>query len=360
MSNHVWGVNNYHTFKSYYILKSIILNQPFNFELVEKPFIDDYSADEAIVKIKRIGICGTDYHAFSGKQPFFSYPRVLGHELGAEIVALGSNNSENLKIGDKVSIEPYINCGVCDACNRGIINACENINVLGVHRDGGMTEMLKLPIHKIHKSDILSFDQLALVETLGIGYHAVERVNITHQDRVLIVGAGPIGLSAAQFAKQKGAEIYMADIHENRLDFVLKNKLAHHKIVVNNMLEEGYIREIMNGLLPTIILDATGNSKSMNNAFNLIAHGGKIAFLGLFQGEVTFNDPNFHKKEVTLFASRNSMPNDFKTIIKMMESGLIDTTPWISHRTSFEYLPQVFPEWLASHQEVIKGMVEMN
>jgi 2-desacetyl-2-hydroxyethyl bacteriochlorophyllide A dehydrogenase len=341
-------------------LKTIILNQAFNFEFVQKPIIDNYTSNEAIVKIKRIGICGTDYHAYAGNQPFFSYPRVLGHELGAEIVAIGSENPENLKIGDRVSVEPYINCGKCDACMRGVINACENINVLGVHKDGGMTEQIKVPIQKLHKSEILSFDQLALVETLGIGLHAVQRAKITKDDIVLVVGAGPIGLSASQFSKQTGAKVYIADVNENRLDFVINSNLAHHKVVVSGKLEAEYLREMMGGLLPTVILDATGNPNSMNNTLNLISHGGRIVFLGLFQGDIVFNDPNFHRREITLLASRNSLPKDFKTIIHLMETGEIDTNSWISHRTSFDKLPAVFPIWLNSQKEVIKGVVELD
>jgi 2-desacetyl-2-hydroxyethyl bacteriochlorophyllide A dehydrogenase len=341
-------------------LKTIILKEPFQLEFTQKNLIEKHSEDEAIVKIRRIGICGTDYHAYAGKQPFFTYPRVLGHELGAEIVSIDSDNDYNLKIGDKVSIEPYINCGQCDTCIRGFINACENLKVLGVHTDGGMTEFVKVPLRKLHKSDVLSFDQLALVEFLSIGLHAVHRAKITENDLVLIVGAGPIGLSAAQFAMLKNAKVLVADFNTKRLDFVMNKNLAHQTIEVKESLTADLLREQTGGLLPTVVLDATGNANSMNNCFNLVAHGGRIAFIGLFQGDVVFNDPNFHRREITLLASRNSLPEDFKTIIRLMENGEIDARTWISHRTSFDELPTVFSEWMNPESQIIKGIVELD
>ncbi len=313
-----------------------------------------------MVKIRRIGICGTDYHAFGGNQPFFSYPRVLGHELGAEIVALGGSLPETtLKIGDRVSVEPYLNCNDCQACRTGHPNCCERLRVLGVHTDGGMTEYINVPISKLHKSEILAYDQLALVETLGIGLHAANRAKLHAEDKVLIIGAGPIGLSVAQFCQLSGATVGVADRSESRLDFTRRHGISDLGIVVDQALTAEYLRKFYEGDLPTVIFDATGNRNSMFNAFNLIAHGGKIVFVGLFQGEVEFNDPNFHKREVTLMSSRNSLPAEFKEIISLMEAGRIDTAPWISHRTDLEHLSEIFPTFLKPDQHLIKAIVEV-
>lgn len=371
-------------------MKALILEKPFSFQLAEKELVEDLKPDEALIKIRKIGICGTDYHAFRGKQPFFSYPRILGHELGAEVVKIGSNtegvsNSKfqipdsnvhaheiwnlkpKIKIGDKVSLEPYLNCGTCQPCRNSKSNCCENLQVMGVHVDGGMTEYLKVPIRKLHRSKKLNFEQLALVETLSIGSHAVQRANVSAKDLVLVIGAGPIGLSVIQFAKLAGATIAVLDTNIQRLDFA-KNAFQTD---ISIELKDDFSPEILKGVLkkspfwrdleglPTVVFDATGNPNSMHNAFNYIAFGGKLVFVGLFIGDVTFHDPLFHRKEITLLASRNSLPIDFKKIIKLMESGNIDTTAWLTHRADFDAFPKVFNQWLDPASGVIKAMISL-
>ncbi|PWJ57976.1 alcohol dehydrogenase [Dyadobacter jejuensis] len=341
-------------------MKTIILNNPGELQIINRSELEAPLEGEAIIKIRRIGICGTDYHAFRGKQPFFSYPRVLGHEIGAEITAIGGSGKYlDLKVGDKVALEPYINCNDCQACRDGHINCCEKIQVMGVHADGGMTEYLKVPVRKLHASNLLSFDQLALVETLGIGLHAVNRASLSTTDKVLIIGAGPIGLSVAQFAKLKGGRIAMADRSKSRLKFVEDHQMTDTTIPVEDTLTSDYIRTFFDGDLPNVIIDASGNQASMLNTFNIAAHGAKIVFVGLFQGDVVFHDPNFHKRELTLLASRNAMPEDFKTIISLIESKQIDTLPWLSHRTTFEQLPTSFLSFLEPDQEVIKAIIDL-
>ena len=374
-------------------MKSLILEKPFSFQFAEHELNDDLKPNEALIKIRKIGICGTDYHAFRGKQPFFSYPRILGHELGAEVAKLGSNTKgvsdakfkvsdfnvntseiwnvkSEIKIGDKVSLEPYLNCGTCQPCQNGKSNCCENLQVMGVHVDGGMTEYLKVPIRKLHRSKKLNFEQLALVETLSIGSHAVQRANVSAKDLVLVIGAGPIGLSVIQFAKLAGATIVVLDTNTQRLDFAkkifqtdfsieLKDDFSPEILRAIEIPTKSGLRGVLNGNLPTIVFDATGNPDSMHNAFNYIAFGGKLVFVGLFIGDVTFHDPLFHRKEITLLASRNSLPMDFKNIIKYMESGKIDTSAWLTHRADFDALPSVFNQWLDPASGVIKAMVSM-
>ena len=339
-------------------MKSLRLNKPGEFEFINTDFTPVLAPNEALIKVHRIGICGTDYHAYRGKQPFFSYPRVLGHELGAEIVALGDAVA-TLQIGDKVSVEPYLNCGECHACKRGHINCCENIQVMGVHTDGGMAEFVKVPAHKLHVSSVLSYDQLALVETLGIGAHAVERAKVTQDDVVLIIGTGPIGLSVLEFAKIRKAKVVVMDMSQHRLDFATQEMGADLGILVNPEFTEDNLREALGGELPTAVFDATGNPASMMKAFSFVAFAGRLTFVGLFQGEVTFNDPLFHRREMTLLASRNSMPNNFKEIIDYMEKGLINTDLWITHRANFDEIPTAIEEWLNPASGVIKAVVSL-
>jgi len=338
-------------------LKTIILNKPQDLQLISRGFDDNLTENEALLKIHRIGICGTDYHAYRGRQPFFSYPRVLGHELGAEVIALGGGADENgIIIGDKVSVEPYINCGECQPCRNGKINCCESLKVLGVHIDGGMTEYLKVPVNKLHKSVLLGYEQLALVETLGIGSHAVQRANVNENDFVLVIGAGPIGLSVIQFAKIIGAKIIVMDSSKQRLDFANDAIRIDESIIAKDDFSADDLRKILKGNMPTVVFDATGNSQSMMMAFSYAAFGGKLVYVGLFQGEVTFFDPDFHRREITLLASRNALPTDFKHIIAKMESGQIKTKAWLTHEVAFDDLPTVFETWLDPKSRVIKAM----
>lgn len=312
---------------------------------------------EALVRVHRIGVCGTDLHAFAGKQPFFSYPRVLGHELGVEVVDPG-DEPNGLKIGDRCSVEPYLNCGRCIACRRGKPNCCAELKVLGVHVDGGMRPYFTLPARKLHPSAKLDYEQLALVETLGIGAHAVERAEVKGNDVVLVIGAGPIGLSVIQFVQVTGATLIVADVSETRLAFC-RDKLGVQHTIVPSVDVPGQLRLINDGDLPTVVIDATGNPKSMASSFELPCHGGRLVFVGLFQGDLTFNDPSFHRRELTVFASRNSLPGTFRDIIRWVEEGKIDTKPWITHRLNLASVPEVFPAEIAGNPAVLKAMIDV-
>ncbi len=337
-------------------MKALSLLTPLQFEYQEIAEDFNLEANEALVKVHKIGICGTDYHAYAGKQPFFSYPRILGHELGVEVVAVGADVSR-VKIGDKCAVEPYLNCGECWACKRGLSNCCENIKVMGVHTDGGMTELIKLPAEKLHVSDVLDYEALALVETLGIGAHAVARAAVNEQDTVLVIGAGPIGLAVMEFAKIRGAKVAVLDLNPNRLNFCVSNQKADIAIVADSDALAN-IKAAFDGNLPTIVFDATGNKHSMHNAFAYPASGGKLVFVGLYQGEYTFQDPDFHRRELTLFASRNSMPSDFTYIIKAIEEGKIDVQTWITHRITFEEVAEQLP-LLLQDASLVKAIISV-
>ncbi|MCB1130698.1 MAG: zinc-binding alcohol dehydrogenase family protein [Verrucomicrobiae bacterium] len=339
-------------------MHALILEKPGALKLVDVPEPADPGPGEAVVRVHRIGVCGTDIHAFSGKQPFFTYPRILGHELGLEVVVTG-DDVDHVKPGDRCSLEPYVNCGKCIACHRGRGNCCTHMQVIGVHIDGGMRERFVVPARKLHPSSQLSYEQLALVEPLGIGAHAVERAGLEEGEFALVIGAGPIGLATMQFALEKGARVIVLDINDGRLAFCRKQLGVPHAI---NGLDEDVIErlaEITSGDMPTAVFDATGSPRSMMASFDYPAHGGRLVFVGLFQGDVSFNDPNFHKRELTLMASRNAHPADFPRIIGLIESGRIDTTPWITHRGNFSEVPDLFPSWTNPETGVIKAMIEL-
>jgi 2-desacetyl-2-hydroxyethyl bacteriochlorophyllide A dehydrogenase len=340
-------------------MKAIRLEEPGRFAQVNLEAVSAaLNPDEALVRVHRIGVCGTDLHAFRGNQPFFSYPRILGHELGVEVLALGAPDG-GIRVGQYCAVEPYLNCGTCIACRRGKPNCCVKLSVLGVHTDGGMRETLVVPVRKLHSSKSLTVDQLALVETLAIGCHAVDRAALEKGEFVLVIGAGPIGLGVMQFAIEAGAQVIVLDINAQRLEFCRSRLSVPYTIDSSqeNVLEA--LATITAGDLPTAVFDATGNGRSMASAFAYPANGGRLIFVGLFQGDVTFNDPNFHRRELTILASRNARPDDFRRIISLIEAKRIDTSPWITHRASLTDVVTEFPLWTKPETGVIKAMIEV-
>lgn len=337
-------------------MKTIVLQEPGNFEQTQTEIDGRLAPDEALLKVHRIGICGTDLHAYQGEQPFFSYPRILGHELGVEVVEIG-DQVKNVSVGDRCSVEPYRYNPDDQAVRRGKPNCAEHISVLGVHEDGGMREYFKFPARFLHSSDSLRYEQLALVEPLGIGCHAVNRAGIAADDTVLVIGSGPIGLGALQFALATGADVAVMEIDPGRLDFCQQRFDLAGGINPKQQDADQRLRAAFGGDLPSVVLDATGNKHSMEQAIHYVAHGGRLVYVGLFQGDLTFHDPDFHKKELTLMASRNALASDFEQIIQAVEEGQIDTDPWITHRASFDEMIDEFDDWLDPESGVIKAMV---
>ncbi|MEP6755337.1 MAG: zinc-binding alcohol dehydrogenase family protein [Chthonomonadales bacterium] len=338
-------------------MKTLILDEPGRFRLTTTDPPGSPAPGEALIRVKRIGICGTDLHAYRGKQPFFTYPRILGHELGVEVVEVGVG-VQNVSVGDICAVEPYLNCGSCFSCRNGKTNCCASLQVLGVHTDGGMRELILVPARKLHPSKKLTLEQLALVETLGIGAHAVQRAEVKPGETVLVFGAGPIGLTVMTFAKITGARVIAADVNAGRLEFAKAAVGIEETILVgDNTLSD--LEKATNGDLSPAVFDATGNPQSMMGAFQFVSFGGRLTFVGLFQGDVTFNDPFFHRRELTLLSSRNATPSDFTNIIKLMESGEIDTNPWITHQADIADVEAKFPDWLLPESKVIKALVHI-
>jgi len=340
-------------------MRAIQLQEPKTFRIIDIPEPSDPGPDEAVVRVHRVGICGTDLSGYLGKMPFYSYPRIPGHELGVEVVAVGSEVT-NVQSGDHCSVEPYINNPASFASQRGRGNCCEDLQVLGVHTDGGMRSLFKLPARKLHKATTLSMEQLALVETLAIGCHAVQRVDPRPQENVLVIGAGPIGLSVIEFVKVSGANLIVMDVNEQRLQFCRETMGVPHTVTYKgDGKEEAQLRELTDGHLPTIVIDATGNAKSMSAALNYVGHTGKLAFVGITTENVSFPHPLMHRREMTLYASRNALPADFDRIIQLIETGKIDTRPWITHRVGFQDMIAQFPSYLQPETGVIKAIVEV-
>ena len=338
-------------------MKTIVLDEPGRFRLADRSAPPAPAPGEALVRVHRVGVCGSDLHAFRGKQPFFSYPRVVGHELGVEIVALGQAEAR-LAVGDRCAVEPYLNCGRCIACRRGKTNCCVHLKVLGVHTDGGMRELLTVPASKLHRSQKLSVDQLALVEMLTIGAHAVRRAQLESGERILVIGAGPIGLSVIAFSQLVGARVMVLEISERRRQFCRQHLKAETCLGGQADTTVDELQSLLDGDLPTTVFEATGNPNSMMRSVQYVANGGKLVFVSLVQGDLTFRDTELHRRELTLLRSRNATAADFTWAIQMVEEGKIDLAPWITHRAPADTMVSTFPEWLDPERGVIKAVVE--
>ena len=336
-------------------MKILSCKSPGEFEYLEsiKP---ELSEGRAIVKIRRIGICGTDLHAFEGTQPYFSYPRILGHELAGEIVEIGSQ--QDFAVGDLVTVIPYFSCGTCVACRNGKPNCCQKISVFGVHEDGGMQEYVSLPISSLVKKEGLSLEQLALAEPFAIGAHGVRRAGVKSGQSVLVIGAGPIGLGVMEFAKIAGATVIAMDINENRLKFCKEEWGVSHVVKAGKTAIEE-IQQITNGDFCDSVIDATGSLTAINQGFQYIAHGGNYVLVGLQKGEIAFSHPEFHKREATLMSSRNATREDFDQVLEAMATSQIALDKYITHKVSFEQVKDDFQSWLNPETGVIKAMVEM-
>ncbi|CBG91535.1 zinc-binding alcohol dehydrogenase family protein [Citrobacter rodentium] len=310
---------------------------------------------EALIKIKAVGICGTDIHAWGGKQPFFHYPRVLGHEICGEIVTPGENVT-HLKAGQQVAVIPYLACQQCPACLSGRTNCCENISVIGVHQDGGFSEYLSVPAASLLPTEGIDPQAAALIEPYAISAHAVRRAAIAPGDQVLVVGAGPIGLGAAAIASADGAQVVVADTSPARRDHVA-SRLALPVVDPSAADFTDQLRAQFNGALAQKVIDATGNQSAMNNTVNLIRHGGAIVFVGLFKGELQFSDPEFHKKETTMMGSRNATPEDFAKVGALMAQGKLTAEMMLTHRYPFSQLADIFEREVINNRALIKGVI---
>lgn len=333
-------------------MRIIVCHAPFDVGIATAPE-PVASEGEVLVRIRRVGLCGTDYHIFAGRQPFLTYPRVMGHELAGEIESAPEGST--FRKGQVVAINPYLNCGTCIACRRGKPNACANIRVLGVHVDGGMCEMIAVPERAVIDATGLTLDQAAMLEFLAIGAHAVSRARLRAGDRVLVVGAGPIGIATALFAQLDGATVTLVDRRQARLDYARSN-LGLGRTVLAGPDLAATLAERTDGEMFDAVFDATGVLSAMAQSLSFVANGGSLILVGVTKGDLVFDDPEFHKRETTLLASRNALAADFERVIGAMRSGQIPSAALQTHSVEAEDLPQQIPLLIAEADNVLKAI----
>jgi 2-desacetyl-2-hydroxyethyl bacteriochlorophyllide A dehydrogenase len=333
-------------------MQVIVCEKPFDLRMVERPSPQPVQG-EVLVRIRRVGLCGTDYHIFGGRQPFLSYPRVMGHELAGEVDTAPPGSQ--FREGQLVAINPYLSCGTCIACRKGRPNACVQLQVLGVHIDGGMCELLAVPERAVLDATGLSPDQAAMLEFLAVGAHAVARSQVAKDDRALVIGAGPIGIATALFARLEGARVTLADRRTARLAYA-RDALGFDDVVpaVDELLE--VLADKTDGEMFDVVFEATGSIESMRKSLDYVGAGGTLVFVGVALGDLAFSDPEFHKRETTLLASRNALDGDFDRVISAMKAGHIPAAALHTHAFAAEDIPQRLPELIDDADHVLKAI----
>lgn len=336
-------------------MKYIVCEKPGEFILKEKNEPIKVKG-EAILRVKKVGICGTDLHAYSGNQAFFTYPRILGHELASEVVEI-EENEKGIKPGDNVVIMPYISCNKCIACRNGKTNCCTKMRVLGVHTDGGMQEKISVPIDLLIQAPNLNDDAMAIVEPLAIGAHAIRRAQLKPGETIVVVGCGPIGIGIMKLAQIAGAKVIAIDVNQGRLDYA-KNKIGVDHVVLAGDGAVEKVMDITNNDLATAVFDASGHKGALEFGHKFMSHGGRYVLVGLSKGEIVFEHPAIHAKETTLMCSRNATLEDFNHVISVLEDGNFPISSFITHNVDFGDMIANFDSWLDPDNGVIKATVD--
>ncbi len=331
-------------------MKYIVCNNPGEFKLSEKE-VPKRKKNEAMVKIKKVGICGTDIHAFLGNQAFFKYPRILGHELVAEVMEIDPN-TEGVNKGDRVVVIPYLNCRTCIACKMGKTNCCSKIRVLGVHIDGGMQEQITVPMDNLLLVNHLSDNQSVIIEPLAIGAHAIRRSNLIRNEVVVVIGCGPIGIGIMKLAQIVGAKVIALDINENRLKYV-KETIGVDTIINVRDNPVKLISDVTNGDMAQVVFDASGQKAALEAGPSYMAHGGRFVLVGLSKDQLSYSHPEIHSKEATILCSRNATKEDFQHVIGVLDQ--FPTESYITHEMMFREITFNFESLLKPENEVIKA-----
>lgn len=335
-------------------MKTVLISEPNKIEVTETQ-MPDVKEGEALLKILYCGICGADVASFTGNQPFTTYPRIPGHEFSAEIVHVPEND-RGLKPGDIVTANPYFNCGKCSSCRRGFVNCCMENQTMGVQRDGSFCEYVATPIERIYPGKGLSAEELALIEPFSIGYHAVSRAVIKPTDKVLVVGAGPIGLFALLSAKLKGAQVYIADILDGRLE-IAKKFGADGVINTQRTAITEETARLTNGGGFDVCIEACGLSATFLTCIECAAFAGNIILIGNGKKETTFLHSILLKKELNVFGSRNSYAKDFMELIEIAAAGKVDLKKMISAVYPIEKADEAFKALVSNDGSLEKVLV---
>ena len=322
---------------------------------IEKPSI---GPEEVLLKIGMVGFCGGDLNGFKGLFELQEYPNVLGHEVGGTIEAMGSQVPESFKLGNKVTVYPYLNCGKCISCRKGRRNACQDNKTMGVRRPGAMTRYIAIRWQDLFTSEKLSLKELALVEPLTVGFHAAARGRVSSPDRVAVIGCGIVGMGAIASAVNRGAEVIAIDIDDSKMDIAKKIGVAYTINTSREDLHEALTR-ITNGDGPDVIIEAVGNAITYRAAVDEVAYTGRVVCIGYAKSAVEFNTGIFVRKEIEILGSRNCT-DEFPEVIAYLEAGKFPVEDVISKTVSLDDAGAALADWAANAKGITKIMVDFD
>lgn len=338
-------------------MKALQIAAPFSVQLTEinEPKCGD---GEVLLRIKYVGFCGSDLNTYRGKNPMAKMPVIPGHEVGAEIEAVGNGVPENLVPGMSVTVNPYTNCGKCASCRNGRPNACEHNETFGVQRDGTMTEFVAVPWQKIIPADNLPADVCALIEPMSVGFHAVARGCVTDIDTVMVIGCGMVGLGAVARASQRGASVIAVDVDDEKLEIARLMGASH---TVNSKTEDLHMKlqKITEGYGPDVIIEAVGSPQTYQTAVNEVGFTGRVVCIGYAKDETSFQTKLFVQKELDIRGSRNASPSDFKAVIRFLKKGTCPTDKLISYVAPMEQAGKMLEKWAENPGKIFRILIEI-
>lgn len=337
-------------------MKALVLEEPGKAVLkqIEPPAAPD--ADEVLLQVRMVGLCGSDLNSYRGRNPMVSFPRIPGHEVSATVADLNSNHPE-WQPGTPVTLSPYTNCGQCASCLRGRPNACRFNQTLGVQRDGALTEFIALPSSRLYRAD-LTLKELCLVEPLTVGFHAVARGRVETSDTVAIFGCGGVGLGVVAGAAFRGAKVISIDLDDAKLVVARKAGAAH---IINASLGDlhGQLAELTDGRGPDVVIEAIGSPQTFRAAVEEVAFTGRVVYIGYTKEQVGYETRLFVQKELDILGSRNAQPEDFRDVIRMLEAGRFPVDEAVTHIVPLEEAPAILEAWNQEPALFSKIMIEV-
>jgi 2-desacetyl-2-hydroxyethyl bacteriochlorophyllide A dehydrogenase len=337
-------------------MKTVLIDKPGAVKLTERDKPGTGSG-EILLKLHYVGFCGSDLSTYLGKNPMVEYPRVPGHEISAEIMETGEEVPEQFSAGQMVTVVPYTNCGECPSCRRGREYACQFNQTLGVQRDGAMQEIISVPWQKVMQAPNLNALELAMVEPLTVGFHAIERARVRDSDTVMVLGCGMIGSGAIISASRRGAKLIAVDIDEHKLDLARQMGAGETINSRQTDLHEAVSR-ITGGDGPDVVVEAAGNPVTYRAAIDEVAFTGRVVCIGYAGPEVSFATKLFVQKELDIMGSRNATEEDFRAVISYLEEGSFPLDGMITRRVPFSGAAEVLKEWAADPGKVMKILLD--
>jgi len=310
-----------------------------------------------LLKVRMVGLCGSDLNSFRGQNPLISYPRIPGHEIAATVVENFSKHSA-LAIGTDVAVSPYTDCGKCASCRRRRPNACQFNETMGVQRDGALTEYIIVPPERLYPAK-LSLEELCLVEPLTVGFHAVARGRVTAEDIVAVLGCGGVGLGAIAAASSRGAKTISIDIDDDKLALARLAGGLHGIHSLREPLHERLL-ELTDGRGPDVAIEAAGRPETFRAAVEEVAYTGRVVFIGYAKEPVTYETRRFVQKELDVLGSRNAQPEDFRAVIELLEARRFPVEEAVSLMVSLEEVPAAMSSWSDNPPQFKKIMVHLD